>query len=124
MSSSRLCGSSQAVNGVAYSMHLSPCRKGFNFNFLISGKHNEQFRSPTINQTREWAGNLQPQFLFTALFWGIYQLRGFVGKEWKARLPWLKEQRQQFPGKPAQGGWEHTAFGLKLHCKVILSTVE
>ena len=100
---------------------ISSCRKGFNF--LISGKGNEQFRSPMIKQMREWARNLQPHFLLTAPLLGIYQLRSFVGKEWKAGFPWLEEQRRQFPGKPAQGDWEHTAFGLKLHCKVILFAV-
>lgn len=73
-----------------------------------------------VKQMRERAGNLQLQFLVTALLLGIYQLYGFVGKEWKAISPWLEEQRWQFPGKPAQGGWEHTVLGLKLHCEVIL----
>lgn len=92
MSSSKLrVSSSQTVDDVAYSVHLSSCRKGFNFNFHISGKRNEQFRSPMIKQMREWAGNLQPWFLHTALLLGIYQLHGFVGKEWKARFPWLEE---------------------------------
>lgn len=62
-------------------VHLPSCTKGFNF--LISGMCNEQFRSPMIKQMREWAGNLQPQFLLTALLLGTDQLHGFVGVEGK-----------------------------------------
>lgn len=36
-----------------------------------------------IKQMREGAGNLQPQFLLTALLLGTYQLHGFVGVEGK-----------------------------------------
>lgn len=56
------------------------------FNFLISGTCNEQFRSLMIKQMREWAGNLQPQFLLTALLLGTDQLHGFAGVEGK--IPW------------------------------------
>jgi len=94
MSSTRSQISSQTVNGVECSAHLSAFRKGFNLNFLISEECNKQFRSPMIKQMREWAGSLQPQFLLTALLLGIYQLCVFAGKEWKVRFPWLEEQRQ------------------------------
>lgn len=76
-----------------------------------------------MKQMRQWVRSFQPQFLLTALLLGMYQLRGSVGKEWKARFLWLEEERRQFLGKPAQGGWEHTAFDLKLHCKVIVFAV-
>lgn len=78
MRSSRLGLSSQCCCKYVY---LPSCRK--EFNFLISGTCNEQFRSPMIKQMREGAGNLQPQFLLTALLLGTYQLHGFVGVEGK-----------------------------------------
>lgn len=64
-----------------------------------------------MKQMRERAGNLQPQFLLMALLLSICQPHGFVGKVWKAELPWLEVQRQQFPGRPAQGGWSTLRLG-------------